>query len=299
MQKTNDFELRIIDNNSPVYERQTRNNARLLYRHPPFFITFISIFELFVFVFYALRIEEPISLTGPVPFKSKLIYNPYRRYEVWRYLTYTLIHAGYWHITFNLLIQLAVGVPLEVVHGFTPLFVIYFGGVIGGALGNSIADSHSYLAGASSGCYALIAAHLSNLILNWSEMKNPCIKLLALLTFTCTDFGTAVYERHFKVGKVAYRTSYGGHIAGALSGLLLGLAVLRNVRVHHWEEVVKRIALITFILSMVSKTTYCSLYSMIFRSQSNNHFATTAPIADICNRIQLLQFLLLSSSGQE
>lgn len=227
---------------------------KLQHKHPPFFIVFISIFELVAFVYYAMLSEEPLTLIGPVPFNSRIIYNPYRRYEIWRYLTYMLIHAGYWHITFNLVIQLAVGVPLEIVHGFNPISIVYFGGIIGGAVGNSIADPYSYLAGASSGCYALIAAHLSNLIINWKEIKNPFIKLVTLLTFCFADFGTAIYERHFaNPDRMAYKVSYGGHLAGALSGLLLGIVFLRNARVHHWEEIVKRVAAIIYAVLVVSK----------------------------------------------
>lgn len=223
--------------------KNVRNRRVASDLHAPFFMVFISIFELVAFIYYALRTDEPITLVGPVPFGSKLIYNPYRRYEFWRYLTYMFIHAGFWHITFNLLIQLAVGVPLEMVHKSSAIFIIYLGGIIGGALGNSIADSHSYLAGASSGCYALIAAHLSNLIINWNELKGAWCKLILLVAFSLFDFGTAIYERHFKIDSVAYRTSYGGHIAGALCGLLLGLIVLKNSRVHQWEQVASRTSL--------------------------------------------------------
>lgn len=230
-----------------------RNNRQesLIYRYPPFFITFISIFELVAFFYYALRSDQPLTFIGPVPFRSKLIYNPYRRYEVWRYITYMLIHAGYWHISFNLIIQLAVGIPLELAHKFEPVFIIYMGGIVGGALGNSIADPHSYLAGASSGCYALIAAHLSNLIINWTEIRGACCRLFTLLVFSSYDLGTAIYERHFHIGG-AYKTSYGGHLAGAVSGLLLGLIFLRNVRVLSWEREVKKWAAAIYFGLIVS-----------------------------------------------
>lgn len=229
------------------------NRRQLNYRHPPFFITFISIFELVSFVYYALRSDEPLSLLGPVPHESKLIYNPHRRYEIWRYLTYVFIHAGYWHISFNLLIQLAVGIPLELVHKFEPVFIIYVGGVLGGSLGNSLADPHSYLAGASSGCYALITAHISNLIINWSEIKGACCRLLGLLIFTSYDLGTAIYERHIKISITGHKMSYGGHLAGAASGLLLGIICLRNVRVLGWEREAKKWAITIYMTAVVSR----------------------------------------------
>jgi membrane associated rhomboid family serine protease len=50
---------------------------------------------------------------GPVPVCSSLIYNPYRRWEAWRFLTYSLSHVGYIHIISNIIVQLALGNPLE------------------------------------------------------------------------------------------------------------------------------------------------------------------------------------------
>lgn len=249
--KSGTFTVEIVDGQHANQKESTHN--RLIYRHPPFFLAYISIFELVIFVYYALRSDEPISMTGPVPFKSKLIYNPYRRYEIWRFFTYMFIHAGYWHIAFNLIIQLLVGVPLEIVHGFNPIFIIYTGGVISGALANSVADPDTYLAGASSGCYALIAAHLSNLTINWREITNPCSKLTTLLIFIAADLGTAIYERHAKKESLAYLTSYSGHLAGFASGLLLGMIFLLNVRIHRWEQLVAKIAATIFLVLTVSE----------------------------------------------
>lgn len=249
--KSDILTIEIADGANSSQNDSARN--RLAYRHPPFYITYISIFQLVVFVYYALRAEEPISLIGPVPYKSKLIYDPYRRYEIWRFLTYMFIHAGYWHISFNIVIQLLVGIPLEIVHGFNPIFIIYTGGVISGALANSVVDPDTYLAGASSGCYALIAAHLSNLIINWKEIKDPCSKLTTLLIFSAVDLGTAVYERHLKKESLAYLTSYGGHLAGFGSGFLLGLIFLVNIRVYRWEQVIAKVAAAIFLTLTVSQ----------------------------------------------
>ena len=40
-----------------------------------------------------------LFLQGP------LIFNPNKKKEVWRFLTYMFVHSGYFHITFNLLVQ--------------------------------------------------------------------------------------------------------------------------------------------------------------------------------------------------
>ena len=49
-------------------------------------------------------------------------------------------------------------------------------GVLAGSLGTSLSDPATYLAGASGGVYALIAAHLATMALNWQEDNQIRIK---------------------------------------------------------------------------------------------------------------------------
>ena len=123
---------------------------------PPIFLILISLIEVVVFVYYAVEMGE-VTATGPVPFDSVLIYNPHLRQEAWRFLTYAFIHAGIIHLVFNVIIQLILGVPLEMVHKWWRVGAVYMGGVVAGSLGASVSDPYSYLAGASGGVYALIA----------------------------------------------------------------------------------------------------------------------------------------------
>ena len=61
----------------------------------------------------------------------------------------------------------------------------------------SIIDPGVYLAGASGGVYALITAHLANIISNWSEMEFAPLRLLTFLVVAGTDVGVAVYYRYY------------------------------------------------------------------------------------------------------
>ena len=45
---------------------------------------------------------------------SYFAYNPTRRCEVWRFLTYMFIHAGNWHIGGNVFMQLLVGKYIKI-----------------------------------------------------------------------------------------------------------------------------------------------------------------------------------------
>ncbi len=66
-----------------------------------------SILELCVFLYHVVNLKNTrcieIDAHGPVPICSVLIYNPYRRYEVWRLMTYLAVHGGYIHIASNII----------------------------------------------------------------------------------------------------------------------------------------------------------------------------------------------------
>lgn len=65
----------------------------------------------------------------------------------------------------NLVVQLLLGIPLEMVHRWWRVLLVYLAGVIAGSLGTSITDPGVFLAGASGGVYALITAHLAILVM--------------------------------------------------------------------------------------------------------------------------------------
>lgn len=96
-----------------------------------------------------------------------------------------------------------MGLPLEMVHGSWRIAAIYVTGVIGGrsfdrwcltyvssnvcismhaaSLGASVFDSQSMLIGASGAVYALLAAHVANVVLNYKEMACAAFRVLGIL----------------------------------------------------------------------------------------------------------------------
>ncbi|XP_022668663.1 rhomboid-related protein 2-like [Varroa jacobsoni] len=206
---------------------------------PPFFIVLVSIIQVAIYIYYSIELKE-WSRNGPTPIKSPLIYNPNRRYEVWRFFTYQFIHIGLYHILFNILMQLVLGIPLEMVHKWYRVGIVYSVGVIAGSLGSSLSDPRTYLAGASGGVYTLIAAHLATVVLNYAEMEFGWLRLTVLIVFGITDFTVAVYERYSRGG--SQPISYSAHLAGAFVGLTLGMVGLRNLIVTKCERVLRWIS---------------------------------------------------------
>ena len=62
----------------------------------------LTLAELGLYLHTVLTAVEPVTWTGPVPFCSPLIYNPYRRYEAWRYISYMWVIIS---ISINSLVQ--------------------------------------------------------------------------------------------------------------------------------------------------------------------------------------------------
>ncbi|XP_017840925.2 protein rhomboid isoform X1 [Drosophila busckii] len=194
---------------------------------PPCFILLISLLELVVF----------LCVGSTPPEDSLLIYRPDRRLQLWRFLSYMLLHANWMHLGFNIIIQLFYGLPLELQHGSGRTAVVYVAGVLAGSLGTSVVDSTVYLVGASGGVYALLGAQLANMLLNFGHLRHRLAQMLAIIIFVSCDMGYALYSRQQQTALVGLvptasppiSVSYIAHMTGALAGLSVGLLLLRQL----------------------------------------------------------------------
>ena len=143
---------------------------------PPFLILGISCLQLFIFLYYVFTesngVADAISpVAGPEELWMKAV-APFPlcsdlRSEVWRLVSYQLVHAGIQHIGFNMVMQLIFGLPLNMVHGSIRFGFIYQLGVIGGALAFAVIDgAHGAVVGCSGGVYCIFGMHLAEVIMN-------------------------------------------------------------------------------------------------------------------------------------
>lgn len=246
-------------------------------RPPPIFMIVISIVEICTFIYFAVEISRSGSAVTAMsgrPTNDPFMYKHDRRYEAWRYLSYMLIHDGYVHLVINLVFQLFLGLPLEIVNKWWRVMIVYFCGVIGGSLAHSVTDYKVGLVGASGGCYALIGAHLASVILNWKEMNYKCagcgdpirvvssawMRLLFLVAIVSVDTGSAVYKRFYNPGGGPVGIS--AHVGGLLTGLLLGVPVMKNVNILSWEKKVGWVTLSVFIVALI----FCVLFNGLYQN---------------------------------
>ncbi len=119
--------------NKPSIESQKKNIgifilflAQYSCRPPPLFLLLLSLAQISVFVWHVVTLSNRGVTVGPngPPYIGKLIFNPDRKFEVWRFLSYMLVHAGYFHIVFNVLVQLVLGLPLEMVHRWWRIMLV-------------------------------------------------------------------------------------------------------------------------------------------------------------------------------
>ncbi|KAH8302051.1 hypothetical protein KR044_002262 [Drosophila immigrans] len=218
-------------------------------KHWPWFILLISVIEIAIFAYdrYTMPAQN-FGLPVPIPSDSVLVYRPDRRLQVWRFFSYMFLHANWFHLGFNIIIQLFFGIPLEVMHGTARIGVIYLAGVFAGSLGTSVVDSEVFLVGASGGVYALLAAHLANITLNYAHMKSASTQLGSVVIFVSCDLGYALYTQYFDgAATPAFakgpQVSYIAHLTGALAGLTIGFLVLKNFGHREYEQLIWWLAL--------------------------------------------------------
>jgi len=235
---------------------------------PPLAMLTITVLETAIFIYNCYYLSSthsiPTTWTGPVPYCSSLIYNPRRRWEIWRFMSYMLVHIGIGHFVFNMLMQVLVGVFLEMEQsgllGSLKVLCVYLAGVLAGSLGTSLSDPRTYIAGASGGVYSIIAAHLATLLINWEEdsqlrikkvVRRPLTKVIriAFISLLCLhDIVYAVYVRFYEPENT---TGFMGHLCGAMAGLSVGLFILDNRNEKSWEPYVQVFSLLCYLAFLV------------------------------------------------
>ncbi|XP_062565788.1 rhomboid-related protein 2 isoform X1 [Armigeres subalbatus] len=228
---------------------------------PPLTMIVFSLVEIIFFVVDIIKTNNQMGTSTNGPMATLFIYNPQLRQEAWRFQTYMFVHIGFMHIVMNLLVQIFLGVALELVHCWWRVALVYLAGVLAGSMGTSIFSPRVFLAGASGGVYALITAHIATIIMNWSQMEYAIVQLFVFLVFCVTDLSVSIYNSIYdpydKVGYIA-------HASGALAGFLVGIGVLRNLRVRPWERKLWWFAVTIYFLLMAAGLMFHIFYPAHF-----------------------------------
>jgi len=161
------------------------------------------------------------------------------RWEVWRWFTYQYTHGDVQHILMNSVLVLLCGFPLEMFDGTLRMILVFNIGVIGGACAQMVSNPHaSGLVGMSGGCYSLLGMHMSDLVMNWRQIRWRKPKLLALLGLMVVDIVSS------QLSHPDDATGHSAHFGGWLAGLLMGIVCVRNLKVEFYEKIIMATAII-------------------------------------------------------
>jgi membrane associated rhomboid family serine protease len=138
--------------------------------------------------------------------------------QLYRLLTNSIVHYGFLHIAFNMLVLYQVGIFLEPATGHLRLFLLYVVSVLGGAAGALLLDPIALTGGASGGVFGLAGA--ATLALSRQGVR-----------FSQTAWGPLVAV-NFVIGFLIPNVSIGGHLGGLVAGVLATEAMLQARRVQ-------------------------------------------------------------------
>uniref|UniRef100_A0A1Q3FSA0 Putative rhomboid family n=1 Tax=Culex tarsalis TaxID=7177 RepID=A0A1Q3FSA0_CULTA len=155
-----------------------------------------------------------------------LIFSPVRQFQIWRFVTYTFLHAGAVHLMLNVIIQIMVAFPLETEQGHGAVLAVYGAGVVAGGLGASVFEP-TPMVGASAGVYCLLMSHIPHIVMNFQSLSHRYFRLVAVLLLCVSD---VIYSiRHcLTKGNLQPRIGVAAHVSGAICGLLIGFIVYRG-----------------------------------------------------------------------
>jgi membrane associated rhomboid family serine protease len=147
--------------------------------------------------------------------------------EIWQLVTYAFLHAGLFHILFNLLALWMFGAQLETDWGYSLFMQFYFFCVIGAAVTTVIVSftgvlgvsPHTLTVGASGGIYGILVAF--GILHGDSEiMLFPIPFLIKAKYFVIGLIALAVYGALSSAHTLGQSTAYMAHLGGGLFGYL-------------------------------------------------------------------------------
>ncbi|KAH9507445.1 Rhomboid- protein 2 [Bulinus truncatus] len=242
---------------------------------PPLFMIAVSIAQIVVYIVYSSKDGWYTSALDSVPGGNNtnaLMYYPNRRHEAWRYVSYWLLHQGFIDLIFNVVIQIVLGVPLEIMYKSWRVGLVWTLGVIAGSLGQSITDHYVGLVGAAGGAYAIMAGHCLTL---WKERKHLnddptesrtkrilCslpLRVTLMLIILIPQVALAVYRRWY-LNPINIRVGIAAHIGGILAGITLGPAYLKDIKRYPWQEGSGMFSLFTCLICIGGAVIFNILY---------------------------------------
>ena len=219
-----------------VHARQVRRMAALrkATETKPYFIVSVTLVEIIVFVFELAKSARVATFTFGtnvwywgscdtgviVELGGKVASIIVNRGEWWRFVTPVLLHVSLVHITFNLVVQVRVGIELEKTFGTVRMMVLYF---LSGAAGNILSSCFLFdevQVGASGALFGMLGLFPAHLFVHWKDLLHPVLSMVSVVV---------VIVLSVLCGMMPGIDNF-AHVGGLLVGLVGGFALLPRLR---------------------------------------------------------------------
>ena len=157
----------------------------------------------------------------------------------WKLVTLVFAHADSAHLLGNVIVTVSLVMAFEIAHGtLRTLAIFWIGGLVGSIAQVLLWDPrYKSLVGSSAAVFSVLGACLAHLVANLQETPLWPVWVLVASITVVVEILTMIVD---PLAHVAYEA----HVFGAAYGAILGLAIVRNVRVWPWERWVARTSLL-------------------------------------------------------
>ncbi|CAH1154286.1 unnamed protein product [Phaedon cochleariae] len=156
--------------------------------------------------------------------EKHLRFEPSKRTQIWRFLTYMLVHDDWYHLLLNVVIQCIFAILLEKRQGRFRVLVLYFLGGVTGVMGASCVHPNMVI-GASAGVYALLISNIADIVLNSTAVRFKIYRVCSIGVLVLFD---VIYNIVHIYARKEPVISWEAHVVGGISGLLIGFLIFKS-----------------------------------------------------------------------
>lgn len=201
-----------------------------------------------------------------------------QRFEIWRFITSTLVHADIGHLIINLIILLPYSYSIESFQKSKNLLFIYILTTIHSSIIFFIQNPYISVVGCSNIVFSFIGAHLSNTILNYDYLSIEHFNYFISLILTIS---VILFEVLNYINNRSDNVAYIGHWIGFLSGFLGGLSLFNIFIKKRYKNTIQIISRILYLsLTIILIYYYISYYPPTI---SYDEFFNKKETLDCCN----------------
>lgn len=143
-------------------------------------------------------------------------------YQLWRFITPTLLHGHLEHITGNFVGQLFMGTGIEDGIGVVRMIILYFLGGLGGILFSMDVRPYTHGVGASTAIFGLVGFYIAYIFSNFFYMGRKRSGQRIFLIFYCSFM--ILLNLNLGPHSDSHVDNW-GHLGGLITGILVGFSL--------------------------------------------------------------------------